>query len=265
MPRQLRTGADLNNQPLTSVASPTNPTDAATKGYVDNAIAGLAWKQPVRVATTAAGTLASSFANGSTVDGVTLATGNRILIKDQATGSENGIYVVNASGAPTRATDADTTAELNSATVYVIAGTTNADKAFTQTANDPTVGTTALTWAQVGGGTAYTAGNGLALNGTTFSAVPKSGGGIVVDGTGISIDGTYAALAKRYATTLAAGGTSTAVTHNLGTTDVHVQVYDVTSTPVLVDVDVTVTSANVVTIGTASAVTTNQYRVVIVA
>lgn len=265
MSRQLRTGADLNNQPIVNLASPTNPTDAATKGYVDNALAGLAWKQPVRVATTAAGTLASSFANGSTVDGVTLATGDRILIKNQAAGAENGIYTVNASGAPTRATDADTTAELQSATVYVIAGTTNKDQAFTQTADSPTPGTTSLVFAQVGGGTAYTAGNGLGLSGTTFSVTPKSGGGLIVDGTGVSIDPTYTGAARRFATTLAAGGTSTAVTHNLATTDVHVQVYDVTGTPVLVDVDVTVTSANVVTIGTAVAVTTGQYRVVIVA
>lgn len=264
MPRQLRTGADLNGQPIINVGAPSNPTDAATRGYVDNALQGLAWKQPVRVATTTAGTLASSFANGQTVDGVALVTGDRILVKNQATGTENGIYVVNASGAPTRASDADTTAELQAATVYVIAGTTNKDQAFTQTADSPTVGTTALVFAQVGGGTAYSAGNGLSLAGTTFAVAPKSGGGIVSDGTGVSIDPTYSGLAKRYATALAAGGTSTVVTHNLGTTDVHVQVYDITGTPVLVDVDVTVTSANAVTIGTAVAVTANQYRVVIV-
>jgi hypothetical protein len=91
--------------------------------YVDAKLAGLSWKQAVRAATTAAGTLATSFENGDAIDGVTLATGDRILIKNQATASENGIYVVNASGAPTRATDADAGAELVNATVYVSEGT----------------------------------------------------------------------------------------------------------------------------------------------
>jgi phage-related tail fiber protein len=79
------------------------------------------------VATTVAGTLATSFANGQTVDGVTLVTGDRILIKNQATGSENGIYTVNVSGAPTRAADCDTGAEIEDAVLWVTKGTANAD------------------------------------------------------------------------------------------------------------------------------------------
>lgn len=88
-------------------------------------------KSPVRVATTAAGTLASSFENGDTVDGITLATGDRILIKDQATASQNGVYTVNASGAPTRATDYDTSDEVILGSLfYVSEGTTNGGKFF---------------------------------------------------------------------------------------------------------------------------------------
>jgi len=104
----------------------------------------------VRVATTGAGTLASSFENGDTVDGVVLSTGDRILIKDQASGSENGIYTVNASGAPTRAVDFDSSAEALPNTIVVVqAGTANADKAFMLTTNDTiTLGTTALTFAE---------------------------------------------------------------------------------------------------------------------
>ncbi len=106
------------------------------------------WKTPVRAATAVAGTLASSFENGDTVDGVVLATGDRILIKNQAAGAENGIYVVNASGAPTRADDANTGAELVNAALYVSEGTVNADTQWVCTTNATiTVGSTALVFA----------------------------------------------------------------------------------------------------------------------
>jgi hypothetical protein len=144
--------------PAAPTASPgTNTTQIATTAFttaaVAAAVAGLSWKQSVRVATAAAGTLATSFENGDTVDGVTLATGDRILIKDQASGSENGIYTVNASGAPTRATDADTAAEILQASVYVQEGTANADTQWVCTTNAPiTLNTTALVFAQLSSG-----------------------------------------------------------------------------------------------------------------
>lgn len=173
------TGIDLNNQRLLAVASPSAGTDGINKDYVDNLLLGLRWKQPVRVATTANGTLASAYANGSTVDGVTLATSDRILIKDQTAPAENGIYTVNASGAPTRATDADSTAELHGASVLVTSGTVNADKAYVQTTDNPTVGSSSIVWAQFGGGGSYTAdGQGIELTGSTFS--------IELDGTTLS-------------------------------------------------------------------------------
>ncbi|HSY50391.1 MAG TPA: hypothetical protein VLC46_16385 [Thermoanaerobaculia bacterium] len=108
------------------------------------AVAGLKWKASVRCASTAAGTLASSFANGSVMDGVTLATNDRILLKDQASGAENGIYTVNASGAPTRATDANIGTELVSASVFAQSGTINADRAFVCTNDSITIGATAI-------------------------------------------------------------------------------------------------------------------------
>lgn len=128
-------------------------SDLAPKTYVDAAINGLSWKQSVRAATTVAGTLASSFENGDAIDGVTLATGDRILIKNQASGTENGIYTVNASGAPTRASDADTGAELVNASVYISEGSTLADTQWTCSTNAPiTIGVTSITFAQVTGG-----------------------------------------------------------------------------------------------------------------
>lgn len=109
-------------------------------------------KNPVRAATTAAGTLASSFANGQAIDGVTLATGDRILIKNQATASENGIYVVTA-GTPTRATDADASAEVTTGmTVVVSEGTANADTMWELSTNGAiTLGTTGLTFIEIAG------------------------------------------------------------------------------------------------------------------
>jgi hypothetical protein len=147
------------------------PAQSAVVTYVNTVVNGRSWKNAVRAATTANGTLASAFANGQTVDGVTLATGDRILLKNQTTGSENGIYTVNASGAPTRALDADSGAELVNASCYVSEGTTNADTQWTCTTNAPiTVGSTSTTWVQSGSGSTYSAdGTTLQLSGTTFS------------------------------------------------------------------------------------------------
>ena len=90
--------ATLSNIRVSSI--PVDANDAESKDYVDSVVAGLSPKEPVRAATTAPGTLALDFENGDVIDGVTLATGDRILIKDQVTATENGLYIVNASGAP---------------------------------------------------------------------------------------------------------------------------------------------------------------------
>lgn len=160
----------LNSHKITNLSTPTASTDAATKGYVDSAINGLAWKDAARAATTANGTLASAFANGSVIDGVTLVTGDRILLKNQTTGTENGLYTVNASGAPTRATDANASGDILQMAVFIEEGTTQADTAWVLTNNGAiTLGTTALTYAQFGAGAAYSAGTGLSLSANTFS------------------------------------------------------------------------------------------------
>ena len=141
-------GADFNNQRITSLADATAATDGVTKQQMDAAIRGLSWKTAVRVATTTNGALATAYANGQTVNGISLVTGDRILIKDQTTQTENGIYTVNASGAPTRALDADSSAELDGATVTVQVGTVNPDTVWTQTTTAPVIGSGNIVWAQ---------------------------------------------------------------------------------------------------------------------
>jgi hypothetical protein len=275
----------LNSHKITGLATPTAATDAASKGYVDGVAAGLSWKQAVRAATTANGALATAFENGDVIDGVTLATGDRILIKNQTAPAENGIYTVNASGAPTRATDADTAAEILQAAVFVEEGTTNADTGWVLATNAPiTLGTTGLTFSQFTGGSAITAGAGLTLTGNTIDAVAASGSGIVVNADNIDLDptngvpvnrgGTGAITAAGARTNLGATGkfsqsvgngslTSFTINHALGTSDVVVMVKRV-SDGVEVFADVTVTDANSISVAFATAPSTNQYRVTVI-
>tara|TARA_Y100000361_G_scaffold26787_1_gene21739 strand:+ start:384 stop:1856 length:1473 start_codon:yes stop_codon:yes gene_type:complete len=158
---------DANNNLIKNVTDPTASHHAANKNYVDGLLQGLDVKQSVRVATTASGTMGSSFAAGQTVDGVTLVAGDRILIKDQGTGTDatNGVYVVQASGAPARATDFDTNsfpAVSSGAFFFVEEGTSNDNKGFVLTTPQSiTVGTTALTFTQFSGAGTITAGAGL--------------------------------------------------------------------------------------------------------
>ena len=163
----------LGSQKITGLADPTSAQDAATKAYVDGLAQGLDVKASVRVATTSAGTLGTSFANGQTVDGVTLVTGDRILIKNQAAPADNGIYVVASSGAPARATDFDAWAEIPGGFCFVEEGTTNADTGWVCTSNaGGTLGSTAVAFTQFSGAGSFTDGNALARTGNQLDWVP---------------------------------------------------------------------------------------------
>lgn len=108
------------------------------------------WKEPVRVASTATVPISTGLENGDVIDGVTIATGDRVLLKNSTVGSLNGIYVVVASGAASRATDADEASDLLGMAVFVREGTANAGKQFVCTTPSPiTVGTTALVFAEI--------------------------------------------------------------------------------------------------------------------
>ncbi|MBX3044912.1 MAG: hypothetical protein KF896_14465 [Ignavibacteriae bacterium] len=283
---------NLNGQKITNLAEPTASGDAATKNYVDGAIAGLKWKASVKVATTANITLSGA----QTIDGVAVGVGDRVLVKNQNTASQNGIYVVAAS-TWSRATDADAWTELVSAAVFVEQGTVNADSAYTCTSDaGGTLGSTAVTWTTFAGTQTFSASLGvqkvgndfrasfetdsIELNGNNFrvktdttKAIERTAGGLAVkaDGTTIEISGGTLSLVNAYRTrkfvgTITGNGSAKtfAVTHNFATREVIVEVYDPTTYDTIL-LGVTRNSTNQVTVEFAVApVNAKQYTVVVI-
>lgn len=178
------TSVSFNSQKITSLADPTNAQDAATKAYVDAARSGLDVKQSVRVTTTANITLSGT----QTVDGVVLVAGDRVLVKNQSTGSQNGIYVV-AAGSWARATDADSDTEVTPGMfTFVEEGTDNGDSGWVLSTNSViTLGSTSLTFAQFSGAGTVAAGDGLTKDGNTLNVVTASSSRIAVNAASIDL------------------------------------------------------------------------------
>ena len=156
---------------LTINGTPSNSTHAATKGYVDSVAEGLHIHAAADAATTGNIDLSTDLENGDVLDGVTLATGNRVLVKNQTNAAQNGIYVVQASGAAVRATDFDAPAEVDGGDfIFVTGGTVNDNTGWVQTSTGVvTIGTDPIVFTQFSGAGTYLAGNGLTLTGNTFS------------------------------------------------------------------------------------------------
>lgn len=292
MSTKVLNGLDLNGKILANVGDPSAGTDGANKQYVDNTAAGLKWKDNVRAASTANMTVASAVINGASMDGVTLATGDRVLLKNQTAPAENGIYIVAASGAASRATDADTAAEIKNAITRVSEGTTLADTSWQMITDGAiTLGTTGLTWSQFAVGVAYTAdGNGIELSSTTFAleldgtTLSKSASGLRIGsgaagaglveatgvlavgaGTGITVAADSVAVdtsivVRKFAANCAATTNPQTFTHNLATLDVDVTVIEVSSGNVVL-ADVTAATTNTVSVNFGGAPTASQYRV----
>jgi hypothetical protein len=178
----------LNSQTITNVADPVNAQDAATKGFVEATSQGLDVKDSCVAATTANITISTALNNGDTLDGVTLSTNDRVLVKDQSTASQNGIYIVGAS--PARADDLAAGADAAGMFTFVEQGTVNADNGFVCTSNkgSAVTGTNNLTFAQFSGAGQITAGDGLDKSGNTLSLDIKSNGGLVIESTEIAVD-----------------------------------------------------------------------------
>ena len=168
----------LNSQKITGLAAPAADTDAATKGYVDSTAEGLDIKDSVKVATTANITLSGT----QTIDGVAISADERVLVKDQSTASQNGIYLCK-SGSWARADDMAAGADAAGAFTFIEQGTTNSENGFACTSDkgSAVVGTNNLTFAQFSGAGQITAGDGLQKSGNTISADLKSNGGVVIE------------------------------------------------------------------------------------
>ena len=167
----LSANLNANSNKITNLAAPVDAGDAANKGYVDTAVAGLNWKEAVNLLATS--NLSLTGLSSTTIDGhaLTAANGYRLLLKGQSTASENGIYDVAVSGGSytlTRATDADVYTELVGASVFVMEGTTYASTAWVQS-NHYLSSFSGQSWTQFSGSGTYTAGNGLSLTGNSFS------------------------------------------------------------------------------------------------
>lgn len=263
--------ADLASPALTgtptapTAAAGTNTTQIATTAFVttatDAARQGLSVKQACRAATTANITLSAP----QTIDGVSVVAGDRVLVKDQSTGSQNGIYVV-AAGAWTRATDFDADADItDGAFTFVEEGTANADSGWVLTTNGPiTVGTTALSFAQFSGAGQITAGDGLTKTGNTLNVVGTAGrisvaadsvdlasGVIGTTGTykSVTVDTYGRVTGGTNPTTLSGYGITDAVSKTLTSGNILVGNASNVATGVAVTGDVTITNAGVTAIG----------------
>ena len=190
----------LTGGTITGLGDPSSSSEAATKNYVDNLVTGLRTRVIARVASTANVNISTGLENGDTLDGVTLVTGNRVLLKDQSTASQNGLYIVVASGAASRDTEFDIISEIAGQLILVSEGTTHADDLFLCTTDtSATLGSSSISYVQVfpsSGGT------------VTSVAVADSGSSeFTVTGSPITSSGTILLAVNSIAATKIGTGT----------------------------------------------------------
>lgn len=262
MARKFFTDLDLQSvSKVINVPTPTAAGDAVPKSYVDSAVEGLAWKDSARVATQSNINLSSP---GATIDGVTMASQDRVLVRNQSTQSQNGIYVWNgAATALTRSLDASTFAELEQAIITVEEGT-DAGTTWRQTQINGVIDTNNVIFSSFA---------------AAAPAASETTAGIAEIATQAEVDAgtddariitplklaTWSGRIRKYAASFGDGSaTSYVVTHNLNTRDVTVVVFPNSGTYDNVEVDVGRTSVNAVTLVFATAPSSNAYRVVVI-
>jgi hypothetical protein len=252
---------------ITGLGNPTDDQDAATKYYVDQAVQGLTWKAAANLLSTVnvALTGSTNTLNIDTYGALTSAdAGYRIVLTGQTDDTEDGIYVYADNGTNytlSRAADGNPYTELIGASIYVQEGTTKAGTSWVQS-NHYLTSFAGQDWVQIAGPGTLTAGNGINITSNVVSAVVESGAGLSLSGSGLAID--TAVVVRKYAASIGDGTNTTyTVTHNLGTRDVQVTVYDNSSPYAEVVVDVQHTSTTAIAVLFSVAPTSNQYRVVV--
>jgi hypothetical protein len=217
LPQSIATISSPTFAQLTVGSDPTLPLQVATKQYVDNAIQGFKPKQSVRAATT----VQISLVGAQTIDGVSVITGDRVMVKNQTLPAENGIYIVAA--AWVRATDMDVWSEVPGTFVLVEEGTTQADTAWVSTANQGgTIGTTAITWVQFSSMADVIAGTGLSKTGNTLSITNLGTAGsynnVTTNAQGQVVSGSNVAYITGNQTIVLSGDITGSGTNAIGTT-----------------------------------------------
>lgn len=248
---------------ITNLGDAVNPTEPVTLQQMNAQLEGVSWKDSVRVASTANVTVSSP---GATIDGITMVANDRVLLKNQTSQPENGIYIWNgAAVAMTRALDANTFAELEAAVVNVEEGTSNGGTKWRQTQVNGIIGTNNVVWAS---------------DATSAPAASETTAGIAEIATQAETDtgtddarmvtplklASYAGRAKRYSQNIGdASATSIAVTHNLNTDDTQVYVRETGGSKRMVLCEVQHTGVNSVTLVFDVAPALNAYRVTVLA